>query len=89
MAMLAQAPSPIIAICSVMLRLSDGFTAMEHRIFASEDAAADYIAFIKTNDPNDRLSYVISAAPAGADQFVIDIFDRDGRWIGCVGATNA
>jgi hypothetical protein len=62
---------------------------MEHRIFASADAASDYIAFIKTNDPNDNLNYVISAAPAGAGQFVIDIFDRDGRWIGCVGAANA
>jgi hypothetical protein len=87
--MLTQAPSPIIAICGVMLRLSDGFTAMEHRIFASEDAAADYIAFIRSSDPDDHLNYVISAAPAGVDQFVIDIFDRDGRWIGCVGATNA
>ncbi len=57
---------------------------MEHRVFVSEDEAAQFIARIKALDPYDDFIYVISTDPLDSRQFIIEIFAPDGRHIGRV-----
>lgn len=57
---------------------------MRYRVFDSEDDAAQFIASVKTNDPNDDFIYVISSDPQNAGKFMIDIFAPDGRSLGRV-----
>ena len=51
---------------------------MPLRVFESENEAAEFIAGIKIQDPQDEFVYVISADPSKSGKFIIDIYEPDG-----------
>jgi hypothetical protein len=55
---------------------------MKHHVFDSEDAAANFIARVKDDDPKDIFTYVICPDPLGSGQFFIEVFAPDGRCFG-------
>ncbi|VTZ28141.1 hypothetical protein MPC4_20200 [Methylocella tundrae] len=57
---------------------------MRDRVFDSEDDAAQFIAIVKANDPNDDFIYVISGDPRNVGKYIIEIFGQDGRPLGRV-----
>ncbi len=57
---------------------------MQLRVFESENEAAEFIAAIKIQDPQDEFVYVISADPSKSGKFIIDIYQPDGRFLGRV-----
>ena len=57
---------------------------MPHRVFNSEDDAAEFIADIKRSDPQDDFTYVIVPDSLGSGKFFIEIVTREGRSVGRV-----
>jgi hypothetical protein len=57
---------------------------MPHRVFDSEDDAAEFIADIKKSDPQDNFTYVIVPDSLGSGKFFIEIFTPQARSVGRV-----
>ena len=57
---------------------------MPHRVFDSEDDAAEFIADIKRSDPQDDFTYVIVPDSLGSGEFFIEIVTPEGRSVGRV-----
>jgi hypothetical protein len=57
---------------------------MPHRVFDSEDDAAEFIADIKRSDPQDDFTYVIIPDPLSFGKYFIEIVTPQGRSVGRV-----
>jgi hypothetical protein len=57
---------------------------MPHRVFDSEDDAAEFIADIKRSDPQDDFTYVIVPESLGCEKYFIKIVTPEGRSVGRV-----
>ncbi len=57
---------------------------MPHRVFDSEDDAAEFIADIKRSDPQDDFTYVILSDSLGFGKYFIEIVTPEGRSVGRV-----
>jgi hypothetical protein len=57
---------------------------MPHRVFNSEDDAAEFIADIKRGDPEDDFTYVIVPDSLSSGKYFIEIVTPGGRSVGRV-----